>query len=210
MNLRRPTFAALTLLVVVAPLACDMFKEKKPPQPEEPPIPIEDAARVPPAVTPLSDFADASLESLDGKTPLEQARTYESRGQLWLARLVLEKRCEADKPSKDECEFLAYVCSQQRDPDCVHKMSGIVGRTLKFDGGAPRVEGAPSTQNEPETDFTKARVLHLKGDGNGARSILEDKVLKGKSTKEEIRLLRLVCEAQSDRMCVALCDAKLK
>ena len=42
------------------------------------------------------------------------------------------------------------------------------------------------------------------------RQMLEPKVLDGKASREEIRLLETICEKQGDRMCVALCDTKLK
>ena len=43
-----------------------------------------------------------------------------------------------------------------------------------------------------------------------ARKTLEPKVLDGKATREELRLLRTICDKQDDRMCVALCDSKLE
>jgi hypothetical protein len=63
---------------------------------------------------------------------------------------------------------------------------------------------------EPDTDLAKVRDLVLKGDLERARKALEPKVLEGKASREEVRLLRSVCITQKDRMCAALCDAKLK
>jgi hypothetical protein len=50
----------------------------------------------------------------------------------------------------------------------------------------------------------------LRHQSQEARAILEPKVLDGKASKEEIRLLKSVCKAEKDRMCVALCNTKLK
>lgn len=202
--------AAISLLP-----ACELFgKKQQQQQPDEPPPPPPvTSERVPPTltgVTPLSDFADASLESPDGKTPYEQARIYESRGQLWLARLVLEKKASGPDGTKEENELLAYICHQQEDAACVAECSQRVGRPLKFDGGAPKRSDAPPTHQEPVNDLSRARDLVLKGDHAGAREILEPKLLDGKASKEEIRLLKTVCEHEGDRMCVVLCEKSMK
>jgi len=51
----------------------------------------------------------------------------------------------------------------------------------------------------------------LTGDLAGAHKLLEPKLLSNKASKEEIRILKQVCEREGDqKMCVALCDQKLK
>ena len=62
----------------------------------------------------------------------------------------------------------------------------------------------------PLTEAAKARDLVLKKKYKEARAILEPKVVDGKASNEEVRLLKTICKEQGDRMCVALCDTKLK
>jgi hypothetical protein len=202
---RATTAAALVLLAA----AC-----KKPPPEEEPPPPViaSATATLPPValsgVAPVSAFADAAPP--DGQTPYDQARAYEANGQLWLARLVLEKKALGSDGTKQELELLATICHEQGDDSCVAECSKKLGKKLKFDGGAPRHKIDPGEHREPETDTARARDFALKGQHKEAREILEPKVLGGKASKAEIRLLRNVCREQGDRMCVALCDTKLK
>ena len=71
-------------------------------------------------------------------------------------------------------------------------------------------DGEPHEREPVATDVSRARAELLAKRYKEARGILEPKVLDGKASKEEIRLLRTVCKQDGDRMCVALCDAKLK
>src|SRR6185295_5425685 len=82
--------AIIVVLLPLALVACDRFK-KKPVENDPPPVIEPVPSRTPGTFdsTPVAAFADASI---DGKTPFEQARAYESSGQLWLARLVLEPK----------------------------------------------------------------------------------------------------------------------
>lgn len=184
--------------------------EKKPQV--EPPPPIDSTpVPVPPVAmsgVPVSAFIDASLPT----TPYEQAQQYEENGQHWLARLTIEKRALGADGTKPEVELLALICNEQGDEACVEKCAQKLGvKKLKFDGGAPRrAEGAPPEHREPDTDAARARDLFLKKKYKEARDILEPKVVDGKSSKDEVRLLKSICKEQGDRMCVALCDAKLK
>ena len=82
------------------------------------------------------------------------------------------------------------------------------------DGGLPP-RAAPSAERdgtepgEPD-ELARARALVARAQYEPARKLLEPKVLDGKASREEVRVLRVVCEKQGDRMCVALCEAKLK
>jgi hypothetical protein len=186
---------------------------KKPDDEPPPPPPVSAATgTVPPVAgglsgTPVSAFVDAGLE---GKTPYDQARIYEANGQLWLARLVLEKKALSADGTKQEAELLATICHEQGDEACLDACGHKLGRKIKLDGGAPRHGFDAGEHKEPDTDLAKARNHALKGELKEARAILDPKVTDGKASKEEIRLLKTVCQQQADRMCVALCDAKLK
>ncbi|MDB4938241.1 MAG: hypothetical protein JWP87_5213 [Labilithrix sp.] len=171
---------------------------------------------VPPAApfnaTPVAQYADAG--NLDGQPPFEQATVYEANGQLWMARLVLERKALGSDATKDETELLAKICMQQNDLACVEACSTKLGRKIKLDGGAaPRASAsavAGQQHTEPDTDLARVRDLVLKMQYDPARKSLEPKVLDGKASREEIRMLKTICEKQGDRMCVALCESKLK
>jgi hypothetical protein len=219
-----PVFALLTL--TLAPLlllgACtDKSKEGNGEARDAAPAPsVPD--KVPPAAsfnaTPVAQFADAG--SLDGLPPYEQAKAYEAQGQLWMGRLLLEQKALGADATKDETELLLKICEQQGDDACVEACGKKLGRKIKLDAGVKRDAAAaePSSSavttgrehQEPDTDLAKVRDLVLKGDLDRARKALEPKVLEGKASREEVRLLRSVCLTQKDRMCAALCDAKLK
>ena len=171
---------------------------------------------VPPAApfnaTPVSELAEAG--SLDTQSPLEQGKAFHAQGQLWMARLVLERKALGSDAAKEETELLVRICQDQADAACVDACARKLGRKIKMaDGGAPAPASAAASapeHKEPESDLARARDLVLKMQYEPARRMLEPKVLDGKASREEIRMLRTVCEKQSDRMCVALCDSKLK
>ena len=96
------------------------------------------------------------------------------------------------------------------DEDCFKKCETKLGKKLHFDGGAPRAFDAGRDPTEQKSDLVKARDFILRKEWDSARPLLEPKDLEGKASKEEIRLLKQVCQGQGDRMCIALCDAKLK
>lgn len=207
---RRVALASPLLLVLSSiSAACS----KKPPSSEEqPPSAIAPATPTVPPVAfsgmPVAEFADAA--PMEGQSPYAQARAYEASGQYWLARLVLEKKALGSEGTKEEIELLALICHHQDDQSCVDECSARLGRKLKFDAGAPRLPLDATEHKEPDTDFVRARA-HLLGHRlKEAREILEPKIIDGKASKEEIRLLKSICKEQGDRMCVALCDAKLK
>jgi hypothetical protein len=181
---------------------------KKPPD-EPPPPPIPSATTPVPQAMPVADF-DAAMEPLDGKSALESARILEGRGQDWMAQMTLEKKAFGPDGTKAEVEFLGYICNKRDDEECMKKCELKLGKKLHFDGGAPRAFDAGRDPNDHKSDLVKARDFVLKKEWDSARPLLEPKVLEGKASKEEIRLLKQVCQGQGDRMCVALCDAKLK
>lgn len=216
--MRRP-WALLALSgAALVTVGCDKLGGRKASDDPPPPPTIASATEtVPPAAsfnaTPVAQFADAG--NVDGKTPLEQARFYRASGQLWLARLHIEQKALGEDATKEETELLLEICMAQPDAACVEKCGTKLGRKIKFDAGAP----VPITSSnavdagehrEPDTDLAHARDLVLKMQLDPARKVLEPKVLDGKATREEIRMLRTICQKQSDRMCVALCDSKLK
>ncbi len=219
--MKRPV-RALLLAVLVAPAAAALAiacKPNKPPPDDPPPPPIDSADHPVPAVgltaTPVEQFGDASLEPLEGKSPFEAAQIYASRGQYWMARLMIEKQGLSPDGKPEETELLATICAAQSDPVCIRACEAKLGRKLKLDAGAPvRVvpveAGAPQPSGEPDTELAKARNLVLKKNYAKAREMLEPRLLEGKATREETRLLLEVCKAQRDRMCIALCESKLK
>lgn len=191
-------------------LAYDCKPGSQKPPPEEPPPPVIASSTGPvPQAMPVAEF-DASMEALEGKSALESARIYESRGQDWLAQMTLEGKAFGPDGTKHEVEFLAYICHKRDDEECMKKCELKLGKKLHFDGGAPRAFDAGRDPKEATSDVAKARDYVLKKEWDSARPLLEPRVLEGKASKEEIRLLKQVCQGQGDRMCVALCDAKLK
>src|SRR5690606_35262001 len=109
-----------------------------------------------------------------------------------------------------ELELLASVCHAQGDDEWVERCSERLGKELVFDAASPEPVALPREHSEPMTDVARARDHVLRERYDEARAILEPKVLDGTASKEEIRLLKTVCTEQGDRMCAALCDAKLR
>lgn len=185
---------------------------KKPP-PDPTPVVDSTPVPVPPVANtgePVSSFLDAAVPG----TPLDQAKQYAENGQYMAARLLLEPKAMGADGTKAEQEYLGYICQLQTDDPCVEKVAaklGVPAKKLKFDGGAPKVVAeAPGEHKEPDTEAAKARDLVLKKKYKEARAILEPKVVDGRASNEEVRLLKTICKEQGDRMCVALCDTKLK
>jgi hypothetical protein len=222
-RLRRLSTTALLLATAGALSAWSACKPKEPPEPSEVVPVVVPSARevVPPAApfnaTPVAAFGDAG--DLDGQSPFEQAKVYEANGQLWMARLVLERKALGSDGTKEETELLARICQGQADGPCLEECGKKLGRKIKLEAGAPSgadtlvppgVAAVGGEHKEPDSELAHARDLVLKMQYDPARKALEPKVLGGKASREEIRLLRTVCEKQGDRMCVALCDTKLK
>jgi hypothetical protein len=209
--------------LLTAPAACK--PKDPPPDPDafDAAVPISSVrAPVPPAApfnaTPVAQFADAG--NLDTASPYEQARVFEGNGQIWMARLVLERQALGPDATRDETELLVKICQQQGDQACLDACGKKLGRKIKSDGGAPSASPSGSTSTgsamlgqqhqEPDSELARARDLVLKMQYEPARKTLEPKVLDGKASREEIRMLKTICEKQGDRMCVALCESKLK
>lgn len=204
-----------TAAVALAVLALGCSKKARPDAaPAEPmvsapaPAPADTVPPVALAAEPVSAFADAAVEP--GATPYEQARAYHAQGQHWLARLVLEKKALGADATEPELELLAAICHAQSDEACVAECSRRAGRAIEHDGGAPPAAALPREHVEPDTDLSRARDLVLRGKLAEARAILEPAVLGEAPSREQVRLLRKVCSDQGDRMCAALCDAKLR
>jgi hypothetical protein len=158
--------------------------------------------------TPLSAF----LPDGGGDDTLTQAKKYEANGQLWLARLLVEPLALADDGKQEEVLLLSRICDKQEDDGCIERCNAKLPRNLqtqvkKRDGGRG-ISIAPPRPDD-NSDFGRAQRLILGGKPKEARAILEPKVIDGKSSPEETRLLREACKAQNDKMCVALCNSKL-
>jgi serine/threonine protein kinase len=65
---------------------------------------------------------------------------------------------------------------------------------------APTVQTQTSAKVRP---IDKARELYLSGDKNGARAVLEPRVLGGRASEEEIMFLVDICKEQSDFKCMS-------
>lgn len=219
---RRPSsfFLSVTLAVLVA--GCGKLARKAPPETEGE-APATSAAlastptSVPPAAsfnaTPVSAFADAG--DFDGKTPFDQAKKYAADGQLWMARLVLENEALSASGTSDEVMLLARICNDQGDQTCVDACTRKLGHAIKMDGGTfsvtQKTDAGSRATDSPETmRLGRLRDMILKKQYGPVRQALEPKVLDGSASPEEIRLLKVVCSKQNDRMCTALCDAKLR
>ncbi len=195
---------------IVQALAC---KKPPPDPPEQTKASVEaPSPTVPPVamsgVAPVSDFLDAGAQG--DKSPYDQALAYQTAGQHWLARLVLERKALGPAGTREEAELLALICHTQGDPTCVDECEKKVGKKIHLDGGAGGVPMKAGVHAEPDSDVARARDLLLKKKTKEARAILEPKVIDGKSSSEETRLLRTICKTEGDRMCIALCDQKLR
>jgi hypothetical protein len=215
---------SLALLVVAsAGLSLYACKPKEAPPEARETAPIVTAREVvPPAApfnaTPVAQFADAG--NLDTQPPYEQAKVFEANGQIWMARLVLERKALGSDATKDETELLVKICQQQGDAACLEACGKKLGRMIKYDAGAQDTAGGVGgaggstalgpEHKEPDSELARARDLVLKMQYEPARKQLEPKVLDGKASREEIRMLKTICEKQGDRMCAALCESKLK
>jgi hypothetical protein len=208
--------APIALAVVAVLVAgCERSKNRNPT--DDPPPPASSVSteptKVPPAAfsgVPVTSFADAG--DVDGKPPLAQATAYFANGEVWKARLVLEPKALSEDGTNEEVELLAKICNAQRDQSCLDRCGSRLGRKLRVDAGpgSTRTAEAGATHEEPDTDLARARNLLLKDRLQEAHKILEPKVLDGRASREETRMLRTICNKEGNRMCVALCDSKLK
>ncbi len=207
----RTAVLGLGVFQVFALSACDRLRQElrtEDPTPSPPAsivVPTPPPALIPGA--PVATFADAAVDPSTG-TPYEQAVTYHASGQVWLARLVLEKQALGGEAAPRETELLAKLCAEQADADCLHKCETRLGKKLSLDGGVARAgKGLPSVEPEPEeTDAVKAQRMVLAGDHEAARQLLQPKLVDKKISEAELRVLRAACEHQRDTMCVLACD----
>jgi len=183
-----------------------------------PPVVVSAEVVVPPAATvsPSPSGQRIDFASLESEPPFVQAKMFRANGQLWKARLVLEPKALGAEGTKDEAELLAHICQEQADPDCVDACGRKLGKKIKYVPPAPSKAGTADAGSAPEApldadpDLTRARELVAKKQYEAARKLLEPGVLDGTASTEAVRLLRTTCEKKNDRLCIALCDAKLK
>jgi hypothetical protein len=104
-----------------------------------PPVAAAAAAGVPSATLgPGSDARDArDAAAVPDGEPYDQAKAYEAGGQLWLARLVLEKHALSASGAPRDAELLARLCAEQRDVECVRVCEAKLGRRI-LDAGVSR------------------------------------------------------------------------
>jgi hypothetical protein len=70
---------------------------------------------------------------------------------------------------------------------------------------------APASSNAtPPTPYDQAFALNASGDQAGARAILEPRVMGGKGSTDEAKLMRDICKAQQDKKCLKTLLAKYK
>lgn len=168
-----------------------------------------------PPVPPVAAEGTPGAATLDASgpegEPYAQALTYEAGGQVWLARLVLEKQALAATGAPREAELLARLCAEQGDGDCVRKCEAKLGRKLALDAGLHRGAPAPSARAAEDTsDAARAQRALVKGDAEGARKLLQPKLVAKTISEPELAVLRAACERQRDTMCVLACDGAAK
>lgn len=203
----------LALLAVLGSLASPACKPKTE-KPDSEPVSVAPAlSEVPPAFGGVGPAGPAgSAADADGsapKTQYEQAEAYWNGGQVWMARLVLENQALSPAATPEETELLAKICAHQVDRACLEACSSKLGRKIEVDAGAvgtrSKSEGVKSAAREPSVE-----ELMQKGEVAQARQLLEPKVLDGKATQADIKNLKAICARQGDKMCIALCNAKLR
>lgn len=139
----RGAIALPILVVLVVALAGCPSREREGTQSEPPPPPVAEI-RVPPALaaTPVGAFTDAA-PSPSEETPRVTAERYRENGQLWLARLVLEKTALSASAEESDVVLLATICTEQGDATCVTACEEKLGRPLGADAGAATPKAKP-------------------------------------------------------------------
>jgi hypothetical protein len=76
--------------------------------------------------------------------------------------------------------------------------------TIKKDDPPLVVTHVPTATGSapPPTPYEQAFALNASGDQAGARAIVEPRVMAGKGTSDELKLLRDICKAQLDKKCM--------
>ncbi|MCL2779294.1 MAG: hypothetical protein FWD73_14965 [Polyangiaceae bacterium] len=187
-------------------VACSKFGKTPSDSVVDGPAPAS-ASVVPPT---MPSVAPAASSNVENQPPLVQARTYFANGQNWLARFVLEPQALSPSGTPEEIELLAQICNVQGDEECVGKCNAKLGHKVKGDSGKDDSDRARGAASAAPTELKRAQDYVAKKQLGPARAILEPKLLNDTASKDEIVLLKSICVQKADRMCVALCDAKLR
>lgn len=105
--------------------------------PHEEPRPAPEPAVTVPPIAQAAEPVTAILDAGAIESPYDQARTSFANGQVWLARLVIEKKALGGTGTPAELELLAKICEQQADKACVRECA----RKLGAKAPAPRRKG---------------------------------------------------------------------
>ena len=116
-------------LVAILPLCLVACAKKAPPHDEPVPV-VEPPATVPPVAPPPGEALVTDAAPPIGP-PYEQARAYVDSGQVWLARLVLERKALGSDGTKAELELLSQICEKQGDIACVSQCARKLGKKVR-------------------------------------------------------------------------------
>jgi hypothetical protein len=192
-------WSALGCVAFALGVACSKFRQTPSDSVADDPTPAS-APEAPPATPSAAPPASSNIEN---QPPLVRARAYFANGQNWPARFTIEPQALSPSGTPEEIELLAQICNVQGDEECVDSCNAKLGRK----GNSDRTHGAASAAT---TDLSRARDYVAKKQLRPARAILEPKVLNDTASNDEIVLLKSICIKVADRMCTALCDAKLR
>jgi len=105
------------------------------------------------------------------------------------ARKMLEPRVFSGRGTIDEARMLKAICRHQKDAACVARANQILVEmaTRSPDAGSPVDAGAQTVLDEGESK---------------ARRMLEPRVMSGRATIDEVRMLKAICRHQKDTECV--------
>lgn len=182
---------ARALLALALTSACTKASEGQAPAPLPPVAP---EIPVPPVA--VADTLDGALPG-DGappSTPLEQARVHAAAGQLWLARLTIEKRALGADGAPDELALLTDVCKKQGDEDCLERVAKKRGVSI----------------HDLESRVPEARKLVARGKLAEARDLLRPALDAEPPHEGELRLLVSVCTKLRDAACSASAAKRLE
>lgn len=179
------------LLALTLTLACSKGSDGPAPAPLPPVAP---EIPVPPVV--LADSPDASSigDGAAPPSPVEQARAHAAAGQLWLARLTIEKRALSADGTPEELTLLTELCKRQEDGDCLERIAKKRGvRTHELESRVP-----------------EARRLVARGKLAEARELLRPALDADPAPKTELQLLVSVCGKLRDAACASAAKARLQ
>jgi hypothetical protein len=101
-----------------------------------------------------------------------------------------------DKMERERAERDARDKAIKKDEPAPPPPTATVAAPPPWDGGV----GGPF--------YTQAQALYSGGDLAGARAILEPRAVSGKSATDEVGLLKTICKAQKDKVCITLLGRK--